>query len=123
RGRIDVLDDANTPMLQLVARRARSGDGAKRDDAILRRTLPLAVLTVQHRVADPEVVPCNTTRQVEEPRAEVAANRIIVHVAITSGTREEQARRHVTDRQRAGKLAHVLIAVRRADERPVIVVK
>src|SRR5690606_20171324 len=75
------------------------------------------VLAVHHRVADPEVVPRDTTRQVEEAGAEVAANRIGIHVAVTRGTREEQARPHVPDRLRAGELAHILVAVRRADER------
>src|SRR5690606_4155622 len=114
--RIDVLNDANTPMSQLVTRRGI-------DELVLGGALPLAVLAVHDRITDPEEVPSKTTRQVEEAGAEVAANRIGIHVAVTRGTREEQARRHVTDRQRAGKLAHFLVAVRRADERAVFVVK
>src|SRR5690606_23210 len=121
--RIDVLDDANAPVGQLVTRSDVTvrNEGARNWRArinihVLTGALPLAVLAVQHCIADPEEVPCDATRQIEEACTEVAANIIIVDVAVTRGAGEEQARRHMTDRQRADKLAHILVAVRRAEE-------
>ena len=88
------------------------------DKRALANALPLAVFAVEHRVAQTGHVPSHTRREVEEAGVEAYASRDIGARCLTPAgrTREEQARRHVTDRQRASEVLGLLCAVRGAGE-------